>query len=335
MVGPLRIGIPLFNIYLNDADELSRRLTTEVAEWAMELHRPIGETPIALAHSLAGSSATVGFNDLSQLARALEHAQSRSQAIGYGTSEEARLFVDTAEEIRRLLHQFAAGFLKEPAPELLARLAEHELESARRLEAATAAADLPPTTGVGELDMAPSIERIDLDEVLPSDAATAAPVTDAAPLSRPAPFQSSGMGTTGFGTLDTRVDVLGVAELKPLAELPAVPERPAAPLAEREIAIEGTEDIDAVDAVDPELFPIFEEEGQDLLPLLATQLRDWARRPAEASHAAACMRTLHTLKGGARLAGAMRLGEMAHRLETRIEQLLAEPPVAAADVEQL
>ena len=29
------------------------------------------------------------------------------------------------------------------------------------------------------------------------------------------------------------------------------------------------------------------------------------------------MRTLHTLKGGARLAGAMRLGEMAHRLETR------------------
>ncbi|TXC65416.1 hypothetical protein FSC37_02810 [Piscinibacter aquaticus] len=121
VVGPLRIGIPLFNIYLNEADELSRRLTTEVAEWAMELHRPIGETPIALAHSLAGSSATVGFNELSQLARALEHAQTRSQAIGYGTPDEARLFVDTAEEIRRLLHQFAAGFLKEPAPELLQR----------------------------------------------------------------------------------------------------------------------------------------------------------------------------------------------------------------------
>ena len=77
VVGPLRIGIPLFNIYLNEADELSRRLTTEVAEWAMELHRPVGETPIALAHSLAGSSATVGFTDLSQLARSLEHALTR------------------------------------------------------------------------------------------------------------------------------------------------------------------------------------------------------------------------------------------------------------------
>ncbi|MGD9836197.1 MAG: Hpt domain-containing protein, partial [Piscinibacter sp.] len=328
VVGPLRIGIPLFNIYLNEADELSRRLTTEVAEWAMELHRPIGETPIALAHSLAGSSATVGFQDLSQLARALEHAQTRSQAIGYGTAEEAKLFVDTAEEIRRLLHQFAAGFLKEPAPELLARLAEHELESARRLEAATAAADLPPVTGMGALDEAPVIDRIELAQ------APAEPPSVAPPTSRPMGFESSGMGTTGFGTLDPRVDALGVAELKPLAELPTAAAKHATPV-EREVAIEGTEDIDAVDAVDAELFPIFEEEGQDLLPQLAAQLRDWARRPGESSHAAACMRTLHTLKGGARLAGAMRLGEMAHRLETRIEQLLADPPVAAADVEQL
>ena len=85
VVGPLRIGIPLFNIYLNEADELSRRLMTEVAEWAMELHRPVGEVPIALAHSLAGSSATVGFTDLSQLARSLEHALARSQVIGHGT----------------------------------------------------------------------------------------------------------------------------------------------------------------------------------------------------------------------------------------------------------
>ena len=108
----------------------------------MELHRPVGETPIALAHSLAGSSATVGFTDLSHLARALEHALTRSQAIGHGTDDEARLFVDAADEIRRLLHQFAAGFLKEPRARLLARLAEHELSSALRLEAATAASEL-------------------------------------------------------------------------------------------------------------------------------------------------------------------------------------------------
>ena len=330
IVGTLRIGIPLFNIYLNKADELSRRLTTEVAEWAMELHRPIGETPIALAHSLAGSSATVGFNDLSHLARLLEHAQMRSQSIGYGTPEEARLFVDAAEEVRRLLHQFAAGFLKEPAPELLARLAEHEIESARRLEAATAAADLPPATGMGELDEAPELERIDLSES-PEVQPEAERPTATVPSSHAPFFETSGLSVSSFGALDARVDALGVAELKPLAELPTAAGRTA----ERELAIEGTEDIDAVDAVDAELFPIFEEEGQDLLPQLSARLRDWAKRPGETSHAASCMRTLHTLKGGARLAGAMRLGEMAHRLETRIEQILADAPIAAADVEQL
>ncbi len=59
-----------------------------------------------------------------------------------------------------------------------------------------------------------------------------------------------------------------------------------------------------------------------------------AGRPSLAA-AAACMRTLHTFKGGARLAGAMRLGEMAHRLETAIEHLLAKGPASSADVEAL
>ena len=91
MIGPLRIGIPLFNIYLNEADELSRRLVTELAEWSLEHDRhPVPETSVALAHSLAGSSATVGYADLSALARALEHALMRSHAAGRGRADEPR-----------------------------------------------------------------------------------------------------------------------------------------------------------------------------------------------------------------------------------------------------
>jgi chemosensory pili system protein ChpA (sensor histidine kinase/response regulator) len=72
-----------------------------------------------------------------------------------------------------------------------------------------------------------------------------------------------------------------------------------------------------------------------LIPRLGAQLRIWVREPDESANASACMRILHTLKGGARLAGAMRLGEMAHRLETRIERILAHPPVAVDDLEAL
>jgi chemosensory pili system protein ChpA (sensor histidine kinase/response regulator) len=308
-IGPLRIGIPLFNIYLNEADELSRRLSTELAEWAMELHRPIGETPIALAHSLAGSSATVGFADLSHLARALEHAQARTLAIGLGTPDEARLFVDAAEEIRHLLHQFAAGFLKEPSPELLARLAEHELSSAKRLEAAATEVET-------EAEAEAKTESV--------------PATANEPVIEAAPFHAA--AATGFGALESRFEPLGLTALKPFGAVPVDLLRHA--IGGHDL-LDADDVIDAVDAVDDELFPIFEEEAEELLPQLAAALRDWVRHPTEAGPPAACMRALHTLKGGARLAGAMRLGELAHRLETRIERTLENPPVAAADVETM
>ncbi|HEY2927672.1 Hpt domain-containing protein [Piscinibacter sp.] len=332
VVGPLRISIPLFNIFLNEADELSRRLTTEVAEWAMELHRPLGETPIALAHSLAGSSATVGFSDLSHLSRLLEHALMRSHAIGHGTAEEGRLFVDSADDIRRLLHQFAAGFLKEPLPDLLQRLADHELSSARRLDALSAAAELGEAEPVPGAAEAPAEAEI-TDLVIEVPEVSEAPLTEstfaALDLRAGAP---SAPATTGFGSLDSRFDPLGLPELKPFTPLPSEPAR-SAPVHEGGLDID--DDIDAVDAVDAELFPIFEEEGQELLPQLAGQLREWSHRPSELGHASACMRTLHTLKGGARLAGAMRLGEMAHRLESRIEQLLSQGEPSANEIDAL
>ncbi|MBC7994344.1 MAG: Hpt domain-containing protein [Rhizobacter sp.] len=325
IVGDLRISIPLFNIYLNEADELSRRLTTDVAEWGMELYRPVGEVPVALAHSLAGSSATVGFSDLSHLARLVEHALTRSHTIGHGTPEEARLFVDAAEEIRRLLHQFAAGFLKPVSPELLQRLAEHEISSARRLEAANAAEAPEPEAPP------PPVLLEEPEFVEPP------PVEPLARSSRPAPLVANSEALaahvdSAFGGLDTNVGSLGQAEFKTFAPLPVEVTR-AAPV--RADALDGEDDIDSVDAVDAELFPIFEEEAEELLPQLDSKLREWARRPTDNGPAASCMRTLHTLKGGARLAGAMRLGEMAHRLETLIEHLLAQPAASAADVEAL
>ena len=312
VVGPLRISIPLFNIYLNEADELSRRLSIEVAEWALELHRPVGETPVSLAHSLAGSSATVGFTDLSQLARALEHALMRANAIGQGTLDESRLFVEIAEEIRRLLHQFAAGFLKSPTAGLMERLAAHEVDAARRLEAQAAAApdaiDDEPVPADEEAAQVRAFEIPTGSSAFDEAPHRPAPATDTAPAAwAPEP-------TSAFAAL-------GQAELKTLGEL-AEPSGTSLVHA-RADAPDDADDIDAVDAVDADLFPIFEEEGQELLPQLAARMRDWQRRPSDANGPSGCMRTLHTLKGGARLAGAMRLGEMAHRLETAIEHLLA------------
>ena len=81
------------------------------------------------------------------------------------------------------------------------------------------------------------------------------------------------------------------------------------------------DEFDVADAFDADLFPIFEEEATDLFPALASALREWVARPNDMGPRGEVLRALHTLKGSARLAGAMRLGELAHRMESDIEAL--------------
>ena len=271
VIGTLRIGIPLYNVYLNEADEWSRRLITELSEWELELDKPVADSTIGLAHSLGGSSATVGFLALSDVARLLEQALQHVQLHGQHMLEHARVFNLAAEEIRRLLHQFAAGFLKEPDPSLAKSLQTI-------LEAQFAGAE---------------------SELLAVDSADTDMQGVAAPVAEPA-----------------RMDAAPAPAPAAAPRLAPEFEAGAAPLIQ--VADEET---DAVDALDADLFPIFEEEAADLFPQLAGALRQWAARPDNLGARNEALRVLHTLKGSSRLAGAMRLGEMTHRMESAIEAL--------------
>ena len=283
IIGDLRIGIALFNVYLNEADEWSRRLVDEVSEWALETGQPVASSTVALAHSLAGSSATVGFMGLSDMARSFEHALENSQAHHrHGAAAYGPLFVKVAEDIRRLLHQFAAGFLKSPQPELLEQL--HGLEFADSV--------LPPLAQDDEFDsfsefdaLAPAMSELDEQADL-----SIAPAVSATP--------------------DVAVDLP-----KDIRYAPAESQPEPAPV----LQLAGHDDIDAVDAIDLDLFPIFEEEGAELMPRLGGALRQWAEAASDQNARLEVLRVLHTLKGSARLAGALRLGEMAHRMESDIE----------------
>ncbi len=74
------------------------------------------------------------------------------------------------------------------------------------------------------------------------------------------------------------------------------------------------------DEIDTDLLPIFLDEGNELLDQLDAALRNWREAPADAGHAAGVARLLHTLKGSARMVGAMTLGQSLHDLETRLER---------------
>jgi chemosensory pili system protein ChpA (sensor histidine kinase/response regulator) len=307
VIGALRIGIPLYNVYLNEADEWSRRLVTEVSEWALEHDQPVSDSTVALAHSLAGSSATVGFLALSEIARALEHALQQSEVHhSNGAARYGKVFVDAAEDIRRLLHQFAAGFLKEPNADILGGLQTLDFSDSV----------FPPVNEFGDPDFLDDLmggvdiqpTRMALPEPAMVEAvvlSVAAPVA-AAPATPAAPFAATEALVSPVVRLVARI---------PPPIIAVVPAGTAVFIAA------GDEDIDAVDVIDPDLFPIFQEEGDELMPRLGGALRQWSVRPDNLSARMEVLRTLHTLKGGARLAGALRLGEMAHRMESEIEQL--------------
>lgn len=296
IIGPLRIGIPLYNVYLNEADEWSRRLLTELSEWSLELHQPLPDSTVALAHSLAGSSATVGFQALSQMARALESALEHVQLLHQGTPQQAQTFTDAAEDIRRLLHQFAAGFLKEPNPSVLQAL--RDLLEDTAAPAARAVLDLPALQADAEAE----------------DVAAVADLANFVDLTLPHAVEE----------LPAEV-VAGDAVAEPM--LGALPED--TPRFAPAMVSDFENEIDLVDVIDADLFPIFEEEASELLPQLGGALRQWWARPENGGARNEVLRALHTLKGSARLAGALRLGELAHRLETEIERLGSEPPQSA------
>lgn len=354
VIGNLRIGIPLYNVYLNEADEWSRRLLAEVSEWAMERSLPISDSVVFFAHSLAGSSATVGFNSLSEIARALEDALQLSQAH-YSDTAVARyadVFVSAAEDIRRLLHQFAAGFLKEADPVLLSQL--------RALEFADSDPEFASASGAADFDL-----DFDAARVQPQAFEVVSPVVSAfitaeeihsakdplaalmdVPLEKseqvaqdtrieaPAALLLAQPAAVNFAA--TTATVATVSSLSALPVMAAF-HTPASDTVSAlpPVSNDGEDDdIDAVDAIDAELFPIFDEEATELMPQLGGALRQWSSRPENLGARMEVLRALHTLKGSARLAGAMRLGEMAHKIESEIE-FLGSDAAASQDFDPL
>ncbi len=85
------------------------------------------------------------------------------------------------------------------------------------------------------------------------------------------------------------------------------------------------------DEIDEQLLPIFIEEANELMPRIGEELRAWA----EGGDAQALQRSLHTLKGSARMAGAMALGQLTHSMETRVENALQLPSIPPAIFEGL
>jgi len=86
---------------------------------------------------------------------------------------------------------------------------------------------------------------------------------------------------------------------------------------------------DAQADFDPEIAAIFSEEAVELIDAAEAALAAWNASPHDSEQVAALRRPLHTLKGGARMAGMVAMGELAHELESLITRI--ESGVTSAD----
>jgi len=82
--------------------------------------------------------------------------------------------------------------------------------------------------------------------------------------------------------------------------------------------------------LDPELVGIFLEEAYDLINSTGSALHTWTEDPSDRSIAAELQRDVHTLKGGARMAGVEAIGDLTHVLEDLFEKV-AEGQLEASD----
>ncbi|WP_188395774.1 hybrid sensor histidine kinase/response regulator [Oxalicibacterium flavum] len=260
-IGDLEIGMPLYSIYLTETDELVRRLAHDFSEWRHEPDRHVSVQAVHAAHSLAGSSATVGFLSLHQLAYALE------MVLQYLARKPVKLLwseydvLDQSVEcIRAMLLKFALGEMPEDEAEQVAQLTA----------------------------MPEDFEGRSLEPIVAGTAASASFLSD-----------------------DD-----GVSE---------VPDLPASHLAAAAHGQDAIETSDAAlfmqDEIDADLLPVFIEEGRDMLPQIGEALRGWQLQPDDAVMPQTLLRLLHTVKGSARMAGAMALGQHLHEMETRIETI--------------
>ena len=90
------------------------------------------------------------------------------------------------------------------------------------------------------------------------------------------------------------------------------------------IQLKAVVDSDAAEEADSDILDIFLEEGDDLLEAMEAVIGRFETQRDDVSAIEEMQRILHTLKGGARLAGQRRLGDLSHDLEQHLTEALQQ-----------
>ncbi|OYY58557.1 MAG: hybrid sensor histidine kinase/response regulator, partial [Hydrogenophilales bacterium 28-61-11] len=277
-IGSVCISSGLHEVFMTEARQRLDMLQSEAERHADMANSAVSEHARRAIHTLGGIAGTAGIAPLAELSHALELYWNRFVHAPLPVAHLS-LVQDTVARLHEMFASVENLQLPEPAGDLIAVLGELEDEQAMPEAVAFESPALESADAL-VIEMQADI----LIEAEPEMAM--APVTE-----------ETGHGEVVAGVLD-------VSALIPDMKMAA-----PAPVFERR---------EVTDELDEQLLPIFLEEADTLVPEASAQLRAWHAAPGDASMRNALQRTLHTIKGSARMVGAMRLGELTHVMESRV-----------------
>jgi chemosensory pili system protein ChpA (sensor histidine kinase/response regulator) len=271
-------------------------------------------------HTLSGIAKTAGARQGIKVAEPMEHYVRKLYDNGHGLPEEGlALLRDTVRSLENVVDHVDAdtGFFPDHGRLIagwhtLERSLDAEL--ARLTEAAErTVADLWPQH---EPAAPPGVQAPPAEDLTePSLQALADDVADRIEV----PAESDHDHTAPhmvLAPLPPEFTLAGAAPAAPPAAEPAPPVA-AGPLPEPEPGFEAEPEFDA------DIAAIFSEEAHELLEQSDAALLHWSRDRADRSQVTELKRLLHTLKGGARMAGIRAMGDLSHEMESFLAALEA------------
>ncbi len=319
-IGDVTLSTALYRILCDEAQQHLATLDAELQTLQFDTAATPSQAMVRASHTLCGIHRTGGFPLVATTAKALEQCllglEERGAPLPYAAQPvlaRAVAGLDALTARVRTRSPFNAAD-KAEAAEIVA-----ELEALRHEAAPEAMADDSESIAARAAaeDEAHEPSAVTAAELAVPVILPVAPEALVVPIAAGRPARASAAG----------------AEVTPPVATPEVKEATAAsvmPIAQPgELSLANVQD-----DVDEQVLPIFLEEAAELFPQAGEQLRAWRHSPANADAAQALRRSLHTFKGSARMAGAMRLGELTHGMESRLlaGDALAKPTPELFDI---
>jgi chemosensory pili system protein ChpA (sensor histidine kinase/response regulator) len=123
--------------------------------------------------------------------------------------------------------------------------------------------------------------------------------------------------------LEAEVDAMIASAARETSASAMVPALEATPATSAPEAVQPAQEVEPppTEAFDHEIANIFSEEATELLEAAQGSVTVWNRDRKDKQPVAELQRQLHTLKGGARMAGVIPMGDLSHELETLVLQI--------------